>query len=192
AWRVEARGPDGERERVTCAAVVNAAGLWADRVAELAGIDVDARGLRQRFCKGDTFALAPGRTLNLSHLIYPLPSGGGLGIHATAGLDGRIHFGPDAEYVAEPSYQVDPDKADRFAESVSRYLPALRADWLVPEMAGLRPRLHGPGEEPRDFAIEEESHAGLPGLVNCIGIESPGLTAAPAIAERIAHRLDAL
>ena len=55
--------------------------------------------------------------------------------------------------------------------------------------AGIRPKLAGPGEGFRDFVVAEESAAGLPGFVNLLGIESPGLTAAPAIAERVAELL---
>ena len=55
----------------------------------------------------------------------------------------------------------------------------LRAEWLTPDRAGMRPKLEGPGESFRDFVIEEDSARGLPGFVNLAGIESPGLTAAP-------------
>jgi L-2-hydroxyglutarate oxidase LhgO len=175
----------GERSAVTCAAVVNAAGLASDAIAELAGLDVDTRGLRLHLCKGDYFSLAPGRKLPLSHLVYPIPSGPGLGIHATLDLAGRVRFGPDAEYVETVSYDVDAGKAALFAAALSRFLPEVEAGWLVAEGAGIRPRLAGPGEPFRDFAVFEASSAGLPGFVNLIGIESPGLTAAPAIAERV-------
>jgi L-2-hydroxyglutarate oxidase LhgO len=191
-WRVAARGPDGVSTWLGALAVVNAAGLGSDRVAELAGVDVDARGLRLRPCKGDYFALAPGAPLNLQRLVYPVPSGSGLGIHATLDLGGRIRFGPDAEYVERIDYAVDPAKAGGFAAVAGRYLPALRAEWLTPDYAGIRPKLAGPGEGFRDFAIQEESAHGLAGLVNLIGIESPGLTAAPAIAERVVELLAAL
>ena len=86
-------------------------------------------------------------------------------------------------------YVVDPAKAADFAEAASRYLPALRAEMLAPDYAGIRPRLAGPGEAPRDFVVQEESDAGLPGFVNLIGIESPGLTAALAIGEEVAALL---
>lgn len=183
--RVEVREPDGARTRIDCAAVVNAAGLAADAVAARAGLDPDALGYRIHPCKGDYFALAPGAPLRLSTLVYPLPTGAGLGIHATLDLGGRIRLGPDAEYVARVDYAVDAAKAGRFAEAAARYLPGLRAEWLAPDQAGVRPKLAGPGEAFRDFVVAEESAAGLPGLVSCIGIESPGLTAAAAIAERV-------
>jgi L-2-hydroxyglutarate oxidase LhgO len=188
-FRVEVTDPDRTRVRVDCAALVNAAGLAADRVAALAGLDPDALGYRLRFCKGDYFALAPSAPLRLSTLVYPVPSGAGLGIHATLDLGGRIRFGPDAEYVERMDYAVDAAKAGRFAEAAGRYLPGLRPEWLTPDQAGVRPKLAGPGEAFRDFVVAEESAAGLPGLVSCIGIESPGLTAAPAIAERVVELL---
>jgi len=188
-FRVEAVDPGGGRARLECAALVNAAGLDSDRVAALAGIDVDARGWRLRPCKGDYFALAPGAPLRVGRLVYPLPAGAGLGIHVTLDLGGRIRFGPDAEYVERARYDVDPAKAALFAAAAGRYLPGLRAEWLTPDQAGVRPKLAGPGEAFRDFVVEEASGDGLPGLVNLIGIESPGLTAAPAIATRVVSLL---
>jgi L-2-hydroxyglutarate oxidase LhgO len=191
--RVTLRDADAAVATLRCAGVVNAAGLDADRVAACAGLDSEALGWRIRPCKGDYFALAPGAPLRLAHLVYPLPAGeGALGIHATLDLGGRIRFGPDAEYVDEVHYRIDAAKADAFAQAVQRYLPGVRAEWLSPDQAGVRPRLTAPGQAPRDFVIEEASQAGLPGLVNLVGIESPGLTAAPAIAERVVALLGAL
>jgi len=188
AWQVTVAESEGRAEaadRITCEAVVNAAGLGSERIAALAGIDVAACGYRIRLCKGDYFCLAPGSPIRLAHLVYPLPEEAGLGIHSTLDLGGRIRFGPDAEYVAEPRLLVDASKAAVFARAVRRYLPRIEQTWLQPDFAGLRPKLAGPGEGFRDFVVAEESAAGLPGLVSCIGIESPGLTAAAAIAERV-------
>jgi L-2-hydroxyglutarate oxidase LhgO len=106
-------------------------------------------------------------------------------VHVTLDLGGRVRFGPDATYVDRLDYAIDPEKASRFADAARRYVPSLRSEWLAPDQAGIRPKLQGPGEPFRDFAIEEESASGLPGFVNLVGIESPGLTAAPAIAERV-------
>ena len=130
----------------------------------------------------------------LNHLVYPVGSAGGagLGIHSTTDLVGRIRFGPDSEYVEGLDYAVDPAKAEHFARSIRRYLPQLETSWLTPDFAGIRSKLAGPGQGFRDFLIAEETAAGLPGLVNCIGIESPGLTAAGAIAERIGRLLQPL
>ena len=188
-FRARVRRPDGACEEVSAGCVVNAAGLGADRVAELAGLDVDALGYRQHPCKGDYFALAPGAPLRVTGLVYPVPGAAGLGIHLTRDLGGRSRLGPDACYVTEPHYDVDPAKAESFAEAASRYLPGLRAAWLSPDGAGVRPKLQGPGEAFRDFVVAEESARGLPGLVNLLGIESPGLTAAGALAEEVARRI---
>ncbi len=170
---------------------MNAAGLDADRVAALAGIDIEAAGYRLYPCKGDYFAVAPGAPLRFAGLVYPVHSGPGLGIHVTLDLGGRIRLGPDAEYVERTHYGVDPAKAEAFAAAARRYLPTLESGWLTPDQAGVRPKLAGPGQPFRDFVIAEESARGLGRLVNLLGIESPGLTAGEAIAERVAELLAA-
>jgi len=182
-------GPGAEVESLECSALVNAAGLAADRIAELCGIDIEGSGYRLHPCKGDYFSLAPGCGLSISRLVYPVPVKAGLGIHATLDLGGRIRFGPDAAYVDELDYRVDAHKAELFADSVRGYLPDVRSEWLEPDYAGIRPKLAGPGDAFRDFVVAEESERGCPGLVSCIGIESPGLTAALAIAERVVSLL---
>lgn len=184
-WRVEVEA-GAARESIDAGCVVDAAGLAADAIAALAGLDVDALGWRQHPCKGDYFALAPGLRLRLARLVYPVPQQAGLGIHATLDLAGRVRFGPDAEYVEALDYRVDPAKAEAFREAASRYLPSLARGALVPDYAGIRPKLAGPGAGFRDFVIEEASAYGAPGFVACVGIESPGLTAALAIGDRVA------
>ena len=164
--------------------VVNSAGLFADRIAERAGLDIDALSYRYHWCKGDYFSLAPELRGLVRHLIYPAPVHAGLGIHITFDLGGKMTLGPDTEYVSELSYQVDPDKRGKFAAAARRYLPDLRDHQLSPDYAGIRPKLQGPNDEFRDFVIEDASPHGVPGLVNLLGIESPGVTASEAIAER--------
>ena len=185
-WRVDTESAERERFAVHVARVVNAAGLEADTVAALAGIDVDAAGLRQHPCKGDYFAVAPVLGALTRHLVYPVPVRGGLGIHVTPDLGGRFRLGPDIEWVETPRYDVDPAKAERFASAVAGYLPELRAEHLSPDFAGVRPKLQRPEDPFRDFWVEEASALGAPGLVNLAGIESPGLTAAGALARRVA------
>jgi L-2-hydroxyglutarate oxidase LhgO len=191
-YRVRVRAGGAAPEVVSCAALVNAAGLAADRVAALAGIDVDGAGYRQHPCKGDYFVLAPSAPLRFHGLVYPVHGRAGLGVHVTLDLGGRVRFGPDAHYVEALDYAIDPAKAAEFAEAAGRYLPGLRAEWLTPDQAGIRPKLQAPGETLRDFVIAEEGARGLPGLVNLLGIESPGLTAALAIGEEVARRLASL
>ncbi len=184
-WAVQTRSMAGERFTVNAPFVVNAAGLEADHIAHLAGIDVDALGWRIHPCKGDYFAIAPSLGEVTDELVYPVPLPGGLGIHVTMDLGGRYRLGPDVEYVDQPSYEVDGGKAGRFAEAVARFLPEIRAEHLSPDFAGVRAKLQGPGDGFADFVVEEGTARGLPGLVSLIGIESPGLTSAGAIAEQV-------
>jgi L-2-hydroxyglutarate oxidase LhgO len=171
---------------------VNAAGLESDRVAALAGIDVAAAGYRLHWWKGSYFAVNSRKARLVSRLVYPVPGHVGLGVHAVLGLEGRLRFGPDAEHLSERQldYAVDESKREAFAEAVRRLVPAIDAFDLTPDIAGIRPKLQAPGEEGfRDFVVAEEAARGLPGFVNLIGIDSPGLTSAPAIAEEVERLL---
>jgi L-2-hydroxyglutarate oxidase LhgO len=167
---------------IPSARVVNCAGLASDQVAALSGIDTDGAGYRLHPCKGEYYSLNKGYPV--SHLVYPVPGEEltGLGIHITLDLEGRIRFGPNAYYVDEIEYSQDERYHEEFFRAASSMLPGIEADDIVPEMTGIRPKLQGPGDPVRDFIIREESDRGLPGLVNCVGIESPGLTASPALA----------
>ena len=171
--------------RIASRAVVNSAGLHADRVAAIAGFDIDLLGYRLKPCKGSYFTASPAPRLD--RLVYPVPAptNESLGIHATIDLGGRVRFGPDVEYVREIEYSVDAGKRDAFFEAVHKYLPGISRDSLHPDMSGVRPKLQGPGEPYRDFVIEEESRAGFPGFVNLVGIESPGLTSCIPIAGHV-------
>jgi len=184
------RTPDGN-ESFSSERVVNAAGLESDRVAALAGIDVDAAGYRLHWCKGSYFAVAPRKAGLVSRLIYPVPGHVSLGVHAVLDWDGRLKFGPDAEYLKERrlEYAVDPTRRAFFLEGARRLVPAIGAGDLTPDMAGIRAKLQGPGEGFRDFVVREEADRGLPGLVNLIGIDSPGLTSCLAIAEDVERLL---
>ncbi len=179
-----------EVETFTSERVVNAAGLDSDRVAAQAGIDLAAAGYRLHHCKGSYFAVSPGRAALVSRLVYPVPAHDSLGVHVVLGLDGRLRFGPDAEYLpgrAGPgNYAVDESKRAGFGAAARQLFPSVRDQDLSPDMAGVRPKLQAPGQPPRDFVIAEESGRGLPGFVNLIGIESPGLTSALAIADHVA------
>jgi L-2-hydroxyglutarate oxidase LhgO len=184
-WTVSVRTPDGVDD-FTTERVINAAGLDADRVAALAGIDVDAAGYRLHWCRGRYFS-APGRHGLARRLVYPVPGSHSLGVHVVLDLVGRLRFGPDVEFLAERTqdYAVDPGLRPLFAESVRRLFPQIEDHELEPDMAGIRPKLQGPGDAFRDFVIADEEARGLPGLLNLVGIESPGLTAAPAIAAQV-------
>ncbi len=176
----------GQGEPIPARRVINAAGLAADKVAELAGLDCDALGYRLHFFKGEYFSLK--RALDVKPLVYPVPAKAGLGIHLTVDRQGRHRLGPNAFPVEEIDYDIDATHADSFFTAASRYLPGLMREDLSPGTAGIRPKLSADGSF-RDFVINEETARGLPGWVNLIGIESPGLTASPAIADLVANLL---
>ena len=100
-------------------------------------------------------------------------------------LGGRFRLGPDVEWTDAPGLAIDPGKAEQFARIAGRYLPGIVAADLEPDYAGIRAKLQAPGEPPRDFHIAEASRLGAPGLINLLGIESPGLTSALAIGARV-------
>ncbi|MCL5024599.1 MAG: NAD(P)/FAD-dependent oxidoreductase [Nitrospirae bacterium] len=177
-------GLKGEDYAFFSDAVVNAAGLASDRVAEMAGIDADKEGYRLSFCKGSYFSY--GKKSPVSLLVYsaPLKDLKGLGVHATPDLGGRLRLGPDAEDVDSIEYGVDQGKRDAFYESASRMIRGLDREAFSPDMSGIRPKVRGEGI--RDFIITHEADKGLEGLIDLIGIESPGLTSALAIARLVA------
>jgi L-2-hydroxyglutarate oxidase LhgO len=137
--------------------------------------------------KGNYFGFA-GRPA-FSRLIYPTPIDGGLGVHVTLDLAGRMRFGPDVEWIDAENYSVDPRRADAFYARIRGYWPGLPADSLVPDYCGIRPKLTGPGEPAADFMIAAEPDHGMPRLVNLFGIESPGLTSSLSLAEEVVDYL---
>ncbi len=185
--RVHFQNPDGTADSIDCSHLVNCAGLQADRIAALCGIDIASAGYKTYLCKGEYFSLPPSKAGLVSRLIYPPPLTAltGLGIHATVTLDGRLRLGPNTVFVDREDYSVNPAHSTEFYRAAKAYLPFIEEDDLEPEMAGIRPKLSGPGEAVRDYIIREESKRGLPWLINLIGIESPGLTCALSIARLV-------
>ena len=178
-YKVATLNRDGERFEFESETVINAAGLYADRVAGMIG-----KYYTHHYCKGDYFSINNVKKGTVQRLIYPIPEENhvGLGVHLTLDLQGRMKLGPDATYIdKEERYKVDATKKEQFYEAASKFLPFLRLDDISPDMSGIRPKLQGYGEGFHDFVISED----LPGFVNLIGIESPGLTAAPAIARHV-------
>jgi L-2-hydroxyglutarate oxidase LhgO len=195
-WLVRTRGADGEFE-LGCEHLVNAGGLQAQRVA--AAIDgLDASQVPPPlWLKGNYFTVE-GRQPPFRRLVYPVPAGGGLGVHLTLDLGGQARFGPDTEatdpsQAAEdaPDYRVDPRRADRFYAEIRRYWPDLADGSLRPAYAGMRPKLAagGPALDANDFEIAGPARHGLPGLVQLFGIESPGITASLALAGEVMREL---
>lgn len=183
-YQVQIKDRDGISALVT-RVVINVAGLNSGRIAQLAGLDVAKAGYELHYCKGEYFSLSSKYRHLASRLIYPPPEQTGMGIHVTPTLDGRMLLGPNARYVKTIDYTVDEAQKPVFYKSIKRFIPFIELEDLEPESAGVRPKLQAPGAPFRDFIIAHEKNVGFPGLINLIGIESPGLTASPAIASYI-------
>src|ERR1700722_6436633 len=186
-WQVQFGGRDAGIMAVDPA--VRSAGLGAQALARrIEGYPPD-QVPPLILAKGNYFGFA-GRPV-FSRLIYPTPVDGGLGVHVTLDLAGRMRFGPDVEWIDHESYTVDPRRADSFYERIRAYWPGLPDSALVPDYCGIRPKLTGPGEKPADFMIVGEGEHGMPRLINLFGIESPGLTSSLSLAEEVVGYLEA-
>jgi L-2-hydroxyglutarate oxidase LhgO len=183
----------GETMTLETPILINSAGLWASKVAGM----IDA--LDPRFVPST--ALAKGSYVILTarnpfrHLIYPLPIPGGLGVHLTLDLSGAARFGPDVEWLpihdpAAIDYAVLANLPDLFAPVIAAYWPKVTAAMLAPGYSGVRPKAGGRQNPDADFRIEGPATHGVDGLVNLLGIDSPGLTASLAIAERVKDLVD--
>lgn len=167
--------------------VVNSAGLHAQKLAaNLAGLAPEHIP-PSYYAKGNYYSLA-GKP-PFTRPIYPVPESAGLGVHVTVDLGGQVRFGPDVEWIDTIDYDVDPKRADAFYDAVRRYYPDLEDGAIQPGYAGIRPKLQAPGEPAKDFLIQGSETHGVEGLINLFGIESPGMTASLAIADRVADLL---
>jgi L-2-hydroxyglutarate oxidase LhgO len=160
--------------------VVNSAGLAAPDLARDLAPDVP----RAHFARGRYYGYAG--PAPFSRLVYPVAEAGGLGVHVTVDLAGQVRFGPDVEWIDGVDYTFDDRRRGDFAEAIARYFPDVDAGRLLPGYTGVRPKISGPGEPAADFRIDGPAEHGVPGLVNLLGIESPGLTASLAIARLVA------
>jgi L-2-hydroxyglutarate oxidase LhgO len=173
---------------LTARTLVNAAGLQAPALASrLHGFPAQFVP-RAFYAKGNYFTLS-GRA-PFSRLIYPVPEAAGLGVHLTLDMGGQAKFGPDVQWVEDAGdLQVDPARADAFHAEIRRYWPALPDGALLPGYAGIRPKISGPGEPAADFTIQGPQVHGVAGVVQLLGIESPGLTSCLAIGGHVADLL---
>ncbi|KAF0700268.1 Aste57867_9223 [Aphanomyces stellatus] len=175
-----------------CDYVINCAGLGAIGLAHAFSYHPSPPTLPPlptAFAKGNYFRLATS-VKPFRHLIYPIPEKGGLGVHATIDLAGHVRFGPDVEWVPSINYDVDPAKASLFASRIASYWPPVQDLELVPDYCGIRPKMVGPDAAvDADFAFLDEAVHRLPGLVHCLGVESPGLTSSLAVADAVVARL---
>ncbi|WP_312782356.1 NAD(P)/FAD-dependent oxidoreductase [Brevundimonas sp.] len=184
-FRITAGGEGGAV--LTSRLLVTAPGLSAQSVAAAIDgyppVDIPARHLG----KGIYFRLTGPAPFN--RLIYPPPIAGALGTHYRKDLGGQGVFGPDLAYVEAEDYSVDPAKAEEFAHYIRRFWPGVTVERLTPDYAGIRPKIHGPGEPQPDFQLHGAEHHGIDGLIALFGIESPGLTSSLVIGEAVAEAL---
>lgn len=173
---------------LTCRKLIIAAGLGAQTCAAAIENFPRARIPNLHFGKGNYFTLSGGKA-PFTRLIYPPPIPGALGTHYRRDLGGQAHFGPDLQFVDSENYDVDPARAASFYATIRRFWPSLPDGALVPDYAGIRPKLHGPGEPQRDFVIDGPEAHGCENLVCLFGIESPGLTSSLAIGAEVASQL---
>lgn len=163
--------------------VINAAGLESDTIANLTG-----NHYHLHYCKGDYFSISGVKPWMVQKLVYPVPEKvhTGLGVHLTLDLSGRLKLGPDSDYIErQENYHVASEKAEIFYQNAVKFLPFLKKENIHPDMSGIRPKLQGPDDDFRDFVIKEDA----PGFINLVGIESPGMTASPAIARYVRKML---
>lgn len=180
-----------EAFEVLCSTVINAAGLWAHEVA--AGI----AGIRRESVPKIHYAIGHYYSLSGSspfrRLVYPVARESWKRVHVTLDLGGQCKFGPDLRWREAVDYHYDDSRSEEFYRGVRRYYPALPDGALVPGYTGIRPRLSGPNEALQasngDFLFQTCEDHGVPGLINLLGIESPGLTSSMAIARHVAGLL---
>ncbi len=165
--------------------LINSAGLNAEKMAELAGIDIARARYKTYLLKGDYFSIPPKRWRLVRRLVYPVPGKVGVGIHNCIAVDGRERLGPYEYYVKDTHYEVGEGERDLFYDFARRYFSFLELEDLEPESSGIRPMLQSPGETVKDFVIAHEDKKGFPGLINLIGVESPGFTCSLAIGKYV-------
>ncbi len=186
-YEVTFRGPDGCEDRLACRWLINCAGLWGDNIGAWLGLNPEQAGWKIYWVKGEYFSISASKSKLLNHLVYPPPLKAlkGLGIHVTKSLDGRARLGPSAFYVDDVNYDVNPDHGDEFFTAAHSYLPFITREDIAADMAGVRPKIQSPTDPVKDFVIRHEADNGLPGFINLVGMESPGLTSCISIARMV-------
>ena len=171
--------------------LINSAGLFADEVAALMGSPMAVNRIYP--VRGEYFELVRSKQDWVHGLVYPLPhsDGLGLGVHLTKTLTGNVLIGPNARYVGDKSdYERNREPVEKFALGAMQLLPGIELDDLVPAYSGIRAKLIPPSNlgQPKpiafaDFIIQRDPE--FPPVIHLVGIESPGLTSAPSIAEHV-------
>ena len=190
-YKVHTISPSGDEvNTVTTEAIINSAGLAAVPLSN--SILPESRQVKPYYAKGSYYGY-PASSPRPSTLIYPAPTTGaaGLGTHLTMDMTGAIRFGPDVEWVDDPSdYSVNQSGLPAALDEIQAYLPSIQREKVTLDYSGIRPKLgkgsavaRGKGDGFSDFWIKKEE--GFEGFINLLGIESPGLTSSLAIAEMV-------
>ncbi|MDD5094471.1 MAG: NAD(P)/FAD-dependent oxidoreductase [Dehalococcoidia bacterium] len=173
--------------------LVNCAGLYSDRMSQMAGIDIQKANYKLHWLKGEYYSVSGGKNKMINRLIYPVPGAVSVGVHVCFDVNWRLRLGPHLYYVNEKSYNVDDSRREGFlVSSMMKALPFIQPSDLEPESSGILAMLQAEGEGLKDFVIRHEKDRGLPGFVNLVGIESPGLTSSPAIGRYVGRMIEGI
>jgi L-2-hydroxyglutarate oxidase LhgO len=179
----------GVRSKISCQRLVLCGGLSATKLGSMLDYPKAYTPPQTYFAKGHYFSLS--RPAPFEHLIYPVPSQGGLGIHFTRDCHGGSKFGPDITWVDTDDMLFDGQekRAVQFRSEIQKYWPGIEGTQLSADYVGVRPKLTRPGEPPADFAVHTEAQHGIANLIACYGLDSPGLTASLAIGQYVTTAL---
>jgi L-2-hydroxyglutarate oxidase LhgO len=184
---VQLRGADHLTTQVVVRSVINCAGHGAHAVAAaISGFDL--RHLPQRYLAKGSYCNVSGKS-PFSHLVYPIPVPGALGVHVTLDMQGRARLGPNIEWVDDEDYAVSDSIIPEFRRACEGFWPGVQDRELATSYAGIRPKICSPDQSSADFLIQSSSEHGVEGLINLFGIESPGLTSAIAIANHVSRQM---
>ena len=189
-YKIEIIDADREPLALMTNVLINSAGLDSDKIAQMVGIDISDEGYKLNYLKGEYFRVRDAKKDMVRHLIYPLPTEQGLGIHTVTDTAGQLKLGPNDFIVDGINYEVDMSHREEFYESVKDFLPFLEREDLTPDTSGIRPQPEASGGKKGDFIIKDEDDNGLPNFINLIGIDSPGLTASLSISEHVAKMVE--
>lgn len=174
-----------ERVEFKARYVINCTGLHSDTIAGMVGI----KKYKIYPCRGEYLILDKSLSHLISHMIYPIPEkgSGGLGIHLTPTSEGNILIGPSAEYIEDKEDSgTTQDRMNQLLKEAKDFLGQIPENAFIQSYAGIRSKLVGEcADELGDFVIEEDDKVN--GFINLMGIESPGLTASPAIARMVVN-----
>jgi len=173
--------------------LINSAGLHSDKICEMLGIDTIEVGYKINYHKGIYYRVNHKAELFPKALIYPLPpEEGSVGIHTCPDIAGGMRLGPHFIWTENLDYSVNDEYFELFYKESSKYLSFLERSDISVDSSGFMAAVQAPGEPMRDFIIKHEVESGLHGFINLVGIESPGLTASPAIAEYVEGMMKSL